>query len=111
MLKIAHAPKKLKTALNEFRDEFTRPSHESFSQIMGSMINSEGKRTISGLQKRVSGGKSRTAFEYFFNEGKWNEDSVAQKKADYFFREARVGPGIGFAWLSTTSTWKRKRQD
>jgi len=35
----------------------------------------------------------RTAYEYFFLEARWNEDEVAQRKADLFFREIGLFPG------------------
>ena len=50
------------------------------------------------LHKKISNGKSRTAYEYFFLEARWNEDEVAQRKADLFFRE------IGLSLIGSSSS-------
>ncbi|KXA92706.1 hypothetical protein AKJ64_02445 [candidate division MSBL1 archaeon SCGC-AAA259E17] len=107
MLKITKVPEKVKFVFGEFRDEFTEPSFESFTQLTSAVINSEKRRTVRRLHKSISGGKSRTAYEYFFHDAKWDEDSVAQCKADYFFEES--GDGVGdriFLKTSTTPSWR-----
>lgn len=93
MLKVVGVPAKLKPVFKEFRDEFTKPSYQSFAQLTGAVITKEKSRTVSRLHRSISNGKSRTAYEYFFNEAKWNEDAVAQRKADLFFKEAGLSSG------------------
>lgn len=86
-------PAKLKPVFGQFKDEFTRPSYQSFTQLTGAVITMEKSRTVRRLHKTISGGKSRTAYEYFFNEAKWDEDAVAQRKAYLFFKEAGLSAG------------------
>jgi len=38
-------------------------------------------------------GKSRTAYEYFFNEAKWSEEVMAQSKANMLFNAIKIGKG------------------
>jgi hypothetical protein len=93
MLKVVGVPAKLNPVFEEFKDEFTKPSYQSFTQLTGAIITKEKSRTVTRLQKSISGGKSRTAYEYFFIEAKWDEDAVAQRKADLFFKEAELSAG------------------
>ena len=88
MFKVVGVPVKLKPVFGEFRDEFTKPSYKSFTQLTGAIITTERSRMVRRSHKSISSGKSRTAYEYFFNEAKWDEDAVAQCKADLFFKEA-----------------------
>ncbi len=93
MLKVVGVPAKLNPVFEEFKDEFTKPSYHSFTQLTSAVITGEKSRTVASLQKSISGGKSRTAYEYFFNEAKWDESAVAQRKADLFFKEAGLSRG------------------
>lgn len=88
MLKVVGVPAKLNSVFGEFRDEFTKPSYQSFTQLTGAIIVTERSRTVRRLHQSISGGKSRMAYEYFFKDAKWDEDAVAQCKADLFFKEA-----------------------
>jgi hypothetical protein len=93
MLKVVGVPAKLNPVFKEFRGEFTKPSYKSFTQLTGAIITKEKSRTVTRLHKSISGGKSRSAYEYFFIEAKWDEDAVAQRKADLFFKEAELSAG------------------
>lgn len=110
MLKVANIPEKVKPVFGEFRDEFTEPSYESFTQLTSAVINSEKRRTVKRMHESISNGKSRTAYEYFFNEAKWDEDSVAQRKADYFFEQFGVEEGDRI-YLSIDDTFREKKGD
>lgn len=46
MLKITKVPEKVKSVFDEFRDEFTEPSFESFTQLTSAVINKHQKRHI-----------------------------------------------------------------
>lgn len=76
---MAGVPAKLKPVFEQFKDNFTRPSYESFTQLAGAMIIGERARTVSKLYESILNGKSRTAYEYFFHDAKWEEDKVAQR--------------------------------
>lgn len=93
MLKVVGVPAKLKPVFAEFRDEFTKPSYQSFTHLTGAVIATEKSRTVRRLHKSISGGKSRTAYEYFFKDAKWDEDAVAQRKAELFFKETGLSLG------------------
>ena len=105
MLKVVGVPARFKPVFEQFKDKFTKPSYRSFTQLVGAIITMEKSRTVRGLHKKISNGKSRTAYEYFFLEAKWNEDEVAQRKADLFFREresSSITPREGTS-MQTTS--------
>jgi hypothetical protein len=110
MLKVVGVPAKLKPVFEEFRDDFTKPSYQSFTQLTGAVITREKSRTVTGLHKSISNGKSRTAYEYFFNEAKWDEDAVAQRKADLFFKESGLTAG-GRLLLVIDDTFREKKGD
>jgi len=93
MLKVVGVPARFKHVFEQFKDKFTKPSYRSFTQLLGAIITMEKSRTVRRLHKKISNGKSRTAYEYFFLEARWNEDEVAQRKADLFFREIGLFPG------------------
>ncbi|GCC10089.1 archaeal putative transposase [archaeon] len=93
MLKVVGVPAKLTPVFEEFRDEFTKPSYQSFTQLTGALIMTERSRTVRRLHKSIFGGKSRTAYEYFFNDAKWDEDALSQRKAELFFKEAGLSRG------------------
>ena len=54
------------------------------------------KRDISVIYAWFIGEFGSTLYEYFFLEARWNEDEVAQRKADLFFREVGLSL-IGFS--------------
>lgn len=110
MLKVVGVPAKLKPVFGQFKDEFTKPSYQSFTQLTGAVITGEKSRTVTRLHKSISGGKSRTAYEYFFNEAKWDEDAVAQRKADLFFRESGLASGVNLL-LVIDDTFVEKKGD
>lgn len=110
MLKVTGVPAKLKPVFAEFRDEFTKPSYESFTQLAGAVITQEKSRTVRRLHKGVSGGKSRTAYEYFFKEAKWDEDAVSHRKAELFYRESGLTAGDKLL-LVIDDTFREKKGD
>ena len=59
------------------------------------------------LHKKISNGKSRTAYEYFFLEAGWNEDEVAQRKADLFQGDWAFPDGL----LLVIDTFVEKKGD
>lgn len=112
MLKIIGPPVRFKTVFDQFKDDFTKPSHESMTQLAGAVIAMDKDRTIRRLHKTLSKleRKSRTAYEYFFHEARWDEDEVAQRKADLFFEASKLEEGDRL-FLIIDDTYQEKKGD
>jgi len=50
---------------------------------------------VGGLHSRLVGEdkKSRAAYEWFFTTAKWDEDELAQRKAELFYQLMGIKPG------------------
>ena len=89
-MKIVDIPLKLQGHLGVFRPLFTRPSYQSFCQMGTAIAVCQKSRTVRNLHDTIAENnkkkKSRRAYNWFFNDAKWDEDKVAQVKADAFFK-------------------------
>ncbi|MFQ5976026.1 MAG: IS701 family transposase [Candidatus Hydrothermarchaeales archaeon] len=112
MFKIIGPPVRFKTVFDQFKDDFTKPSHKSMTQLAGAVIGMDKNRTVRRLHRMLSKKerKSRTAYEYFFNEARWDEDEVAQRKADLFFEASKVEKGDRL-FLIIDDTYQEKKGD
>lgn len=83
---------KYKACLEEFKGEFTKPTYESLAQLATAVIACEGSKTVRNMHKTLDKDerKSRTAYEYFFHKAKWSDVEVANRKAEVFFRAAKL---------------------
>jgi len=52
--------------------------------------------------------KSRSTYNWFITKGKWDEDEVAQRKADQFFEALNLNQEIEFSSLSMTHMPRKK---
>ena len=107
MLKVVRAPARIDRVLANFKAEFTSPSYASFAQLTSALIVMDLRRTVSRMREAISGGKSRTAYEYFFNSAKWDDAALAQRKAELFFRAVNLSPG-GRLLLAIDDTYEEK---
>lgn len=65
-------------------------------QLTTSIIACSDKpRNLQNLHAKLGDGfrKSRTAYEYFLNQGKWRDTEVAQRKAELFYDAVGIKPG------------------
>lgn len=94
MMKIMDIPLKLQGHLGRFKSMFTKPSYRSFSQMGTAIAVCQKPRTVNNLHDTLAKGKgkkkSRRAYNWFFKDAKWDEDKVAQVKADGFFRTIKL---------------------
>ncbi len=97
MNKIITVPKKLKEILNGFGHLFTAPSHVNFIYLVAAIIGCEGRKTLLNLHRTIANvckdKKAYQTYRYFLNDGKWDEDKVAQKTADVFLKKMGVENG------------------
>ena len=86
--------REIKTPLGSFEDLFTLRSLESLEHIVAGLIVSD-RKTVRGLHSRLVGEdkKSRAAYEWFFTTAKWDEDELAQRKAELFYRLMDIKQG------------------
>jgi len=88
MIKIVKTPLQLEQFLNEFRDLFTIPSYGSFSDLCGALSVCDKSKTVSNLCDTMAecreGKKARSSYNWFFSDANWDENEVAQRKADLF---------------------------
>ena len=105
-------PRNIRDPLDQFHDVFTKPSLESLQQMTLAVINCQKSRNVMNLHGSLSDNlrKSRTAYEYFFNQGKWSDAAVAQRKADLFFEILGVGDGDTIRVI-TDDTYKGKKRE
>lgn len=94
-MKIVSTPRRLQEYLNVFEPLFTKPSYESFCHMTTAIAICEKSRTVKNLHNTLANGgrKSRRAYEWFFKDAKWDEDRVAQHKAEAFFRAIKLKKG------------------
>lgn len=86
--------REIKTPLGSFEDLFTLRSLESLEHLVSGLIVSD-RKTVRGLHSRMVGEdkKSRAAYEWFFTTAKWDENELAQRKADLFYELTGIKPG------------------
>jgi len=95
MIKLVRVPLGLEYLLRSFRTLFTKPSYVSFCQMTSAINVCEESKNVVNLHNSWANGygKSRTAYEYFFNEAKWDEDEMAQSMANMFFNTINIEKG------------------
>ena len=108
MLRVVRAPARIDRVLANFKPEFTSPGYASFAQLTSALIVMDSRRTVSRMREAISDGKSRTAYEYFFNSAKWDDAALAQRKAELFFRAVNLSPG-GRLLLAIDDTYEEKK--
>ncbi len=114
MIRLVKTPKKLEHFLNEFNDLFTRPSYESFSDMISAVSVCDKSKTISNLTDTMAndreGKKARSSYNWFFTDAKWDENEVAQRKATLFFEAINLGEN-GRLLLIIDDTYAEKEGD
>ena len=83
--------------MNRFADIFTKPGHGSFCHLMATLAVCSKSKTIANLHDTMADDcsykKSRSTYNWFITKGKWDEDEVAQRKADQFFEALKLKSG------------------
>jgi len=94
---IVKVPKKLEKQLQAFRELFTKPSYNNFSNMTSAITACTNSKNLQNLHETIADTckdkKTYQAYSYFFNRAKWSEDEVAQKKANMFFEAIGVKSG------------------
>ena len=97
MYKLVKIPTSLDPYLNRFADIFTKPGHGSFCHLMATLAVCSKSKTIANLHDTMANDcsykKSRSTYNWFITKGKWDEDEVAQRKADQFFEALQLKSG------------------
>mgnify|MGYP001591539296 CR=1 FL=1 len=97
MNKLVKVPLKLNPYLASFSDLFTRPSFTSFCHMTTTIAVCNKSKTIFNLHETMADNnqekKARSSYNWFFTDGDWDEDEIAQRKADLFFEELRLKEG------------------
>jgi hypothetical protein len=88
MIKIIKVPLQLEQFLGEFKDLFTKPSHKSFRDLCAALSVCDKSKTVAHLCDTMAdcreGKKARSSYNWFFSDANWDENEVAQRKADLF---------------------------
>jgi SRSO17 transposase len=91
MIKIIKTPLQLEPFLNEFKDLFTKPSYGSFRDLCGALSVCDKSKTVANLCDTMAecrkGKKARSSYNWFFSDANWDENEVAQRKADLFIEK------------------------
>jgi len=97
MNKLVKVPLKLNPYLANFSDLFTRPSFISFCHITTTIAVCNKSKTVFNLHETMSDEnkekKGRSSYNWFITDGDWDEDEIAQRKADLFFEELCLKKG------------------
>jgi hypothetical protein len=97
MNKLVKVPSKLNPYLASFSDLFTRPSFISFCHMTTTIAVCNKSKTVFNLHETMADNnkekKGRSSYNWFFTDGDWDEDEIAQKKADLFFEELHFHEG------------------
>jgi len=97
MNKLVKVPSKLNPYLASFSDLFTRPSFTSFCHMTSTTTVCDKSKTIFNLHETMADNnkekKRRSSYNWLFTDGDWDEDEIAQRKADLFFEELRLKEG------------------
>lgn len=76
---------------------FTKPGFSSFCHLTSALAVCTKSKTINSLHETMSDTnkekKSRSAYNWFIAEGDWDEDEIAQRKADMFFGAVHLHEG------------------
>jgi hypothetical protein len=96
MFKLVKVPSKLSPFLAGFSDLFTRPSFSSFCHITSAIAICNKSKTVYNLHETMADNnekKGRSSYNWFITNGDWDEDEIAQRKADLFFEEMHLKAG------------------
>ena len=97
MNKLVKVPSKLNPYLASFSDLFTRPSFTSFCHLTTTIAVCDKSKTIFNLHETMADDnrekKGRSSYNWFITDGDWDEDEIAQRKADLFFEELHLKEG------------------
>lgn len=97
MFTLVKTPSKLDPFLGGFLDLFTKPGFSSFCHLTSALAICTKSKTINNLHETMSDinkeKKSRSAYNWFVAEGDWDEDEIAQRKADMFFEAVHLQEG------------------
>lgn len=97
MFKLVKIPYKFGPFLGGFSDLFTKPGFSSFSHLTSALAVCTKSKTVYNLHETMSDAnkekKSRSAYNWFIAEGDWDENEIAQRKADMFFEAVHLQKG------------------
>ncbi len=97
MNKLVKVPSKLNPYLANFSDLFTKPSFVSFCHMTSTIAVCNKSKTVFSLHETMvddnTEKKGRSSYNWFLTEGDWDEDEIAQRKADLFFEELGLTEG------------------
>lgn len=112
MNKLGKVPAKLNPYLASFSDLFTKPSFVSFSHMTTAVAICTKSKTIFNLHETMANDykekKARSSYNWFITDGDWDEDDIAQRKADLFFEELTIKEGDRIL-LIIDDTYKEKK--
>lgn len=103
-------PPTFRQEIHHFKDLFTKPSYHSLEHLTEGIITCHKPRNVMNLHESLHKDerKSRTAYEYFFNDAKWDDVEVAQRKAEAFYDAVGLKPGDTLI-LAIDDTHKEKK--
>jgi hypothetical protein len=97
MNKLVKVPSKFDPYLANFSDLFTKPSFESFCYLTTAIAVCDKSKTIFNLHDTMAKDnrdkKARSSYNWFITNGDWDENEIAQRKADLFFEELGLKEG------------------
>jgi hypothetical protein len=97
MNKLVKVPSKLNPYLANFSDLFTKPSFISFRYLTTAIAVCDKPKTIFSLHDAMADDnrekKARSSYNWFITDGNWDEDEIAQRKADLFLKELCLEKG------------------
>ncbi len=117
MNKLVKVPLKLDPYLTSFSDLFTRPSFVSFCHLTTTIAVCDKSKTIFNLHETMADDnkekKGRSSYNWFITNGDWDEEEIAQRKADLFFEELGLKEGNRILLIidDTYNEKKGKRTD
>ena len=97
MNKLVKVPSKLNPYLANFSDLFTKPSFASFRYLTTAIAVCDKPKNIFNIHNAMADDnrerKARSSYNWFITDGDWDEDEIAQRKADLFFEELCLKKG------------------
>ena len=93
--KVTRIPLKLENMLRSFSDLFTNPGYNNFTYMVTAITACMLPKNIQNLHETIANTcenkKDYQTYRYFFEKAKWDENEIAQKKADLFFKAVGAG--------------------
>lgn len=110
MGKFVRIPDKVKKYLDEFGDLFAKPSLVSFSQLISAIAVCDKQKNVYNLYDTMAleDKKNRSSYNWFFNNAKWDEDEVADRKAEMFFKAVGLKKGDRILFI-VDDTYEEKK--